>query len=114
MGLRGNLAEITHAQSLETGRRLDESVAYLSLAILQTENYITEALSVLAPKRIASGLTDRLLSGPTAFIVPLNYPLAIALQTIPALLMSVSGVVWKPSEKTPLSWVALVRELGLP
>lgn len=112
--LREHRDEIAAAEALETGRSIAESVAFLDGGLDQMEEYVTEALEVLSPRRVESGISVRLPYGPTALIVPWNYPLAIALRTLPALLMAGNTVVWKPSEKTPLSAVALVRCLGLP
>lgn len=50
-------------------------------------------------------------------ITPWNYPLAIAMLDCPAALMAGCAILSKPSEATPLSWLAAVdgwREIGAP
>jgi acyl-CoA reductase-like NAD-dependent aldehyde dehydrogenase len=112
--IRENAITIAAAESMETGRHLDESIAGLMGSLGQMEQDVNKALEVLAPKRVDSGVSVRTPYGPTALIVPWNYPLAIALRTLPALLMAGNTVVWKPSEKTPLSSWELARVIGLP
>ena len=52
--------------------------------------------------------------GVVALLVPWNDPVAIACGQIAAALVTGNAVVFKPSEKTPLSGARLVELLDLP
>ena len=52
--------------------------------------------------------------GVVALLVPWNDPIAIACGQIAAALVTGNAVVYKPSEKTPLSGARLVELLDLP
>src|SRR5207237_633786 len=57
---------------------------------------------------------QRVPYGVAGMIVPWNYPLVIALRALPGLLVAGNTVVWKPSEKSPLSARRLVDLIDLP
>lgn len=64
-----------------------------------------------------AGATDLMVREPrgvAAVLVPWNDPLAIACQGLAACLVTGNAVVFKPSEKTPLSAQRLVELLDLP
>lgn len=109
--LRGAAAEIADALSLETGKADADAAAEVNGSIDLMDWYADLAITALAPRANDVGVEHRKPYGPTALIVPWNYPVAIALRTLPAILIAGNTVVWKPSEKTPLSAFLLTRAL---
>ncbi len=103
--------QVAAAVSLETGKPEADALAEVQGSLALVEWYADLALTVLAPRENAVGVEYRKPYGPTALVVPWNYPVAIALRTLPAILMAGNTVVWKPSEKTPLSAFLMMRAL---
>src|SRR5919202_1158321 len=108
----GELAELV---SRENGRPVDESGAGVEAGIGAIEQYAE--LGPLHRGRSLQGAwaaTDLMVHEPrgvVALLVPWNDPVAIACGQLAAALVTGNAVVYKPSEKTPLSGQRLAREL---
>jgi len=112
--LRAAGEEIAAAESWETGRSIVESRALVHAAIGQFEFYAGLAEEGLGSREGPAGTSVRRPYGPTALIVPWNYPITIAMRTLAALVLAGNTVIWKPSEKTPLSASVFMSHLSLP
>jgi succinate-semialdehyde dehydrogenase/glutarate-semialdehyde dehydrogenase len=116
--LRADLDELAELQTLENGKPLADSRGGIEAGIEAIEQY-AELGPVHRGRSLAGsrGATDMMVHEPrgvAALIVPWNDPIAIACGQIGAALVTGNTVVFKPSEKTPLSAVRLVELLDLP
>jgi acyl-CoA reductase-like NAD-dependent aldehyde dehydrogenase len=112
--LRARLEDIALLQTRENGKPLDDSRGGVEAGIGAIEQY-AELGPLHRGARLAGGWAagDEMVHEPrgvAALLVPWNDPVAIACQGIAAALVSGNTVVFKPSEKTPLSG-ALVAEI---
>jgi acyl-CoA reductase-like NAD-dependent aldehyde dehydrogenase len=116
--LRVRVREIAELQTREGGKPIADSIGGVEAGIGAIEQYAE--LGPLHSGRTLSGaigaadLTVREPRGVVALLVPWNDPVAIACQHIAAALVTGNAVVFKPSERTPLSGMALVDALDLP
>jgi acyl-CoA reductase-like NAD-dependent aldehyde dehydrogenase len=116
--LRGRAREIAELQAREGGKPIGDSVGGVEAGIGAIEQYAE--LGPLHGGRSlggSSGATDLTVHEPrgvVALLVPWNDPVAIACQHIAAALATGNTVVYKPSERTPLSGIALAEALALP
>lgn len=116
--LRGHVDELARLQSREGGKPPADSTGGVEAGIAALEQY-AELGQLHGARSLAGGLgaTDLMLREPrgvVALLVPWNDPLAIACQGLAACLVTGNTVVFKPSEKTPLSSARLVELLDLP
>ena len=111
----GELAELV---TLENGKPLDDSLGGVETGIGTLEQY-----AELGPLHRGMSLQGGYLAfdamvhepyGVAAVVVPWNDPIAIACGYLGAALVTGNTVVYKPSEKTPLSAVRLVEMFELP
>lgn len=105
--LRERIDEIAELQSREGGKPLDDSRGGVEAGIGAIEQY-AELGPLHRGVRLQGGWAagDEMVHEPrgvVALLVPWNDPVAIALQGIGAALAAGNTVVFKPSEKTPLS-----------
>ncbi len=116
--LRDRAAEIARTQTLENGRPLRESVGGVEEAIAKIEQYAElGALHrgyTLAGDWDATDMAVREPYGVVAVLVPWNDPIAIAGGQIAAALVTGNTVVFKPSERTPLSAIEFAKAFELP
>jgi malonate-semialdehyde dehydrogenase (acetylating)/methylmalonate-semialdehyde dehydrogenase len=114
----GELAETIH---IENGKTLDEARAEIVRAIEVTE--FASALPQMAigeVLEVSPGVecrTDRVPLGVVASIAPFNFPMMVPHWTIPIAITLGNTLVFKPSDKVPLSAVRtaeLLAEAGLP
>jgi acyl-CoA reductase-like NAD-dependent aldehyde dehydrogenase len=119
--LRAGADELARLQCEENGKPLDDSKGGIDAGIGALEQYAE--LATVHRGRSLNGGWDALdvmvhePLGVVAAIVPWNDPFAIACQAVGAALCAGNTVVLKPSEKTPLSALALARTFdaaGLP
>lgn len=111
--LRDHVAELAELQSRENGKPLADSAGGVEAGIGAIEQY-----AELGPLHRGRSLQGRWGEtgfmayepyGVAAVIVPWNDPVAIAAQNIAAALVAGNTVVFKPSEKTPLSGLRLAE-----
>ena len=116
--LREHVEELAELQSREGGKPSADSRAGVEAGIGSIEQYAE--LGPLHRGRSLSGSfgsTDLMVHEPrgvVALLVPWNDPVAIACGQIAAALVAGNTVVFKPSEKTPLSGRLLVELMDLP
>ncbi|MEA2283379.1 MAG: hypothetical protein QOK21_3986 [Solirubrobacteraceae bacterium] len=116
--LREHADELAELQTHEGGKPLGDSRGGVDAGIGAIEQY-----AELGPLHRGAALqgawdaTDLMVHEPrgvVALLVPWNDPLAIACGQIAAALVTGNAVVFKPSEKTPLSAARLVELLDIP
>jgi acyl-CoA reductase-like NAD-dependent aldehyde dehydrogenase len=116
--LRDKVDELAELQTLENGKPLADSRVGAMAGIEAIEQYAE--LGPLHRGRSlngAEGATDAMVHEPrgvVALLVPWNDPLAIAAGQIAAALVAGNTVVFKPSEKTPLSAIRMVELMEPP
>jgi succinate-semialdehyde dehydrogenase/glutarate-semialdehyde dehydrogenase len=116
--LRAHAAELAELQTREGGKPLGDSLGGVEAGIGAIEQYAE--LGPLHRGRALQGgweAADLMVHEPrgvVALLVPWNDPLAIACGQIAAALVTGNAVVFKPSEKTPLSGARLVELLDVP
>ena len=114
--LRRQVDDLARCQTLENGKPLGDSRAGVEAGIESIEQYAE--LGPLHRGRsldggwLANDLMVHVPRGVAAVLVPWNDPVAIACGQLAAALVVGNTVVFKPSEKTPLSAVAVVRTLA--
>jgi acyl-CoA reductase-like NAD-dependent aldehyde dehydrogenase len=114
--LRARLDEIAELQTRENGKPLDDSRGGVEAGIGAIEQY-AELGPLHRGLRLAGGWSaaDEMVHEPrgvVALLVPWNDPVAIACGQIAAALVTGNTVVFKPSEKTPLSGALVVEILA--
>jgi betaine-aldehyde dehydrogenase len=120
--LAERIDEVGRLESLDTGKRLAESLADVadSVACLR---YYAQLGSQLRERIVDTGadsVRSRIVTEPVgvcALITPWNYPLVQAMWKVAPALAAGNSVVVKPSELTPHTTIELVRildEVGVP
>jgi acyl-CoA reductase-like NAD-dependent aldehyde dehydrogenase len=116
--MREHAGELAELVTLENGKPLDDSLGGVEAGIETLEQY-----AELGPLHRGKSLQGGYLAfdamvhepyGVAAVVVPWNDPIAIACGYLGAALVTGNTVVYKPSEKTPLSAVRLVEMFELP
>ena len=116
--MREYARELARLVTLENGKPLDDALGGVEAGIGTLEQY-----AELGPLHRGKSLqgnymaTDAMVHEPygvAAVVVPWNDPIAIACGYLGAALVTGNTVVYKPSEKTPLSAVQLVEMFELP
>src|SRR5919199_890278 len=116
--LREHAAELAEIQTREGGKPLADSMGGVEAGIGAIEQYAE--LGPLHRGRSLQGhweAADLMVHEPrgvVGLLVPWNDPVAIACGQIAAALVTGNTVVYKPSEKTPLSGARIVEVLDLP
>jgi succinate-semialdehyde dehydrogenase/glutarate-semialdehyde dehydrogenase len=116
--LRAHAEELAALQTREGGKPLADSLGGVEAGIGAIEQY-AELGPVHRGRTLQGGwdAADLMIHEPrgvVALLVPWNDPIAIACGQIAAALVTGNTVVYKPSEKTPLSGARLVEILDLP
>jgi acyl-CoA reductase-like NAD-dependent aldehyde dehydrogenase len=116
--LRERLEELAELQTREGGKPLDDSRGGVEAGIGAIEQY-AELGPLHRGKALQGGwnATDVMINEPrgvVALLVPWNDPVAIACGQIAAALVTGNAVVFKPSEKTPLTGARIVELLDIP
>jgi acyl-CoA reductase-like NAD-dependent aldehyde dehydrogenase len=114
--LRERLDDVAELQTREGGKPIGDSRGGVEAGIGAIEQY-AELGPLHRGARLAGGwaAADEMVHEPrgvVALLVPWNDPVAIACQGIAAALVTGNTVVFKPSEKTPLSGALLAEILG--
>jgi acyl-CoA reductase-like NAD-dependent aldehyde dehydrogenase len=115
--LREHAEELAELQTREGGKPLDDSRGGVEAGIGAIEQYAE--LGPLHRGRALQGgwdATDVMVHEPrgvVALLVPWNDPVAIACGQIAAALVTGNAVVFKPSEKTPLTGARIVELLDI-
>src|SRR5215218_7022008 len=116
--MRGRAEELAGLVTLENGKPLDDSLGGVEAGIGTLEQY-AELGPLHRGKSLQGGYLafDAMVHEPygiAAVVVPWNDPIAIASGYLGAALVTGNTVVYKPSEKTPLSAVQLLEMFELP
>ena len=116
--LRGRVREVAELQTREGGKPIGDSIGGVEAGVGALEQYAElgplHSGRALAGSIGATDLTVREPRGVVALLVPWNDPVAIACQHIAAALVTGNTVIYKPSERTPLSGIMLAEILALP
>ena len=115
--MRDHAEELAQLVTLENGKPLDDALGGVEAGIGTLEQY-----AELGPLHRGKSLQGNYMAsdamvyepyGVAAVVVPWNDPIAIACGYLGAALVTGNTVVYKPSEKTPLSavWLAAMFEL---
>ena len=120
--LRRRRFELAALEVFEVGKGWRDADADVAEAIDFLEYYRRELRHLAEPRRLGRqpGETNHLLYRPrgvAAVLSPWNFPLAIPTGMVAAALVTGNPVVFKPSERAPVTGYALVdafREAGLP
>src|SRR5919107_4094564 len=116
--MREHAEELARLVTLENGKPLDDALGGAEAGIGTLEQY-----AELGPLHRGKSLQGNYMASDTmvhepygiaAVVVPWNDPIAIACGYLGAALVTGNTVVYKPSEKTPLSAVRLVEMFELP
>jgi succinate-semialdehyde dehydrogenase/glutarate-semialdehyde dehydrogenase len=116
--LRGHAGELADLQTREGGKPIGDSRAGVEAGIAAIEQYAE--LGPLHRGRSLQGgwdAADLMVHEPrgvVALLVPWNDPVAMACGQIAAALVTGNAVVYKPSEKTPLTAARIVELLDVP
>jgi acyl-CoA reductase-like NAD-dependent aldehyde dehydrogenase len=116
--LREHARELAEIQTREGGKPIGDSLGGVEAGIGAIEQY-AELGPLHRGRSLAGGwdAADLMVHEPrgvVALLVPWNDPVAIACGQIAAALVAGNAVVYKPSEKTPLSGARLVELLDVP
>ena len=104
--LQADLDELVRVEASETGQAIDFVTGAVSAAIDNWRHFAdTASPDYLVDPLPEGGAIHRRPLGVSALIVPWNFPLLIAFRFLPGMLAVGNTVVWKPSERTPLSAV---------
>ena len=116
--MREHVREIAELVTLENGKPIDDALGGVEAGIGTLEQY-----AELGPLHRGKSLQGNYIAadmmvhepyGVAAVVVPWNDPIAIACGYLGAALVTGNTIVFKPSEKTPLSAVRLVEMFELP
>jgi len=108
--------------TLEMGKAVAESKAEITYAAEFFRWFSGEALRIDGNYKVAGNAASRVLVmrqpvGPSFFITPWNFPMAMGTRKIGPAIAAGCTMVWKPPQQTPLSAFALAQileECGLP
>lgn len=109
--LESHVEELAQAQSAEMGQPLELARESLS-GLSEWARGLLEGAPLAEVTELGGGHLVHEPRGVGALIVPWNFPLPVALQGLVPLLACGNTVVWKPSERSPLSAVAAMRHIG--
>ncbi|MDQ4126457.1 MAG: aldehyde dehydrogenase family protein [Actinomycetota bacterium] len=116
--MREHARELAELVTLENGKPFDDALGGVEAGIGTLEQYAElgplHRGKTLQGNYMASDMMIYEPYGVAAAIVPWNDPIAIACGYLGAALVTGNTVVYKPSEKTPLSAVRLVEMFELP
>jgi acyl-CoA reductase-like NAD-dependent aldehyde dehydrogenase len=107
--------EVAHLLTCEMGKPLAQARGEINAAI-DTMRSFGELVVHLRAGSQMSGTNElnfqhRLARGVAACIIPWNFPIAVGIENVVPNLLVGNTVVWKPSEKTPLSSRMLVERV---
>lgn len=112
---------ITHLKSSESGKTFAEGKAGLMKGIEVLEFALSlQNMDVGGRMEVSRGVSceyRRIPLGVVANITPFNFPAMVPMWTIPIALGLGNAYIWKPSDKTPLTSIAIanaLKEAGLP
>ncbi|MBC7457808.1 MAG: aldehyde dehydrogenase family protein, partial [Bdellovibrionaceae bacterium] len=119
--LMRDLDQISHLKASESGKTFEEGKAGLMKGIEVLEYALSlQNLDLGGRMEVSRGVSceyRREALGVILNITPFNFPAMVPMWTIPINLALGNAYVWKPSEKTPLTSVAIadaLKEAGLP
>lgn len=115
------LDNISHLKSSESGKTFEEGKAGLMKGIEVLEFALSlQNMDIGGRMEVSRGVSceyRRVALGVVASITPFNFPAMVPMWTIPIALGLGNAYIWKPSDKTPLTSIAIanaLKESGLP
>lgn len=112
---------ISHLKSAESGKTFAEGKAGLMKGVEVLEFALSlQNMDIGGRMEVSRGVSceyRRIPLGVVANITPFNFPAMVPMWTIPIALALGNAYVWKPSDKTPLTSIAIanaLKEAGLP
>jgi succinate-semialdehyde dehydrogenase/glutarate-semialdehyde dehydrogenase len=120
--LRERSDELALLMTLEMGKSVAESKAEIAYSAEFFRWFSGEALRLEGDYKVAGNGQSRVLVmrqpvGPSFFITPWNFPMAMGTRKVGPAIAAGCTMIWKPAQLTPLSALALTRlleEAGLP
>lgn len=119
--LMRDLDKISHLKASESGKTFEEGKAGLMKGIEVLEYALSlQNLDIGGRMEVSRGVSCEYRREPLGVILnitPFNFPAMVPMWTIPINLALGNAYVWKPSEKTPLTAIAIadaLKEAGLP
>src|SRR3954447_6806494 len=114
--------ELALLMTLEMGKSVAESKAEIAYSAEFFRWFSGEALRIDGNYKVAGNAQSRVLVmrqpvGPSFFITPWNFPMAMGTRKLGPAIAAGCTMVWKPAQLTPLSALALTKlleEAGLP
>ncbi len=103
--------EIARAQSKEMGQPLEMARSFLVETLAGAREELAGAASQ-DETDLDGGYLVHEPRGVAALIVPWNFPIPIAIQGLVPLLATGNTVIWKPSERSPLSAVVAMQAIA--
>lgn len=107
--------EVAHLLTREMGKPLAQSLNEVDKALQGMRAHAELAIHLRSGQQMAADLElnfqHRCPRGVAACVMPWNYPVALGLDNVVPNLLVGNTVVWKPSEKTPLTSRLLVERL---
>lgn len=111
--LQSDMDELVRAEASETGQAIDFVTGAVTAAIDNWRHFADTATAAYLFEPLPDGgAVHRRPLGVSALIVPWNFPLLIAFRFLPGMLAVGNTVVWKPSERTPLSAVRAMQTIS--
>ncbi len=116
-----DLEEISHLKAAESGKTFEEGKAGLLKGLEVLEFALSlQNLDLNGKLEVSRGVTCEYRREPLGVVLtitPFNFPAMVPLWSIPIALVLGNAVVWKPSDKTPLTSYRIAesfRQAGLP
>lgn len=116
-----DLEKISHLKAAESGKTFEEGKAGLMKGIEVLEFALSlQNMDIGGRMEVSRGVSceyRREPLGVVANITPFNFPAMVPMWTIPIAIGLGNAYIWKPSEKTPLTSIAIadaLKEAGLP
>jgi acyl-CoA reductase-like NAD-dependent aldehyde dehydrogenase len=107
--------EVAHLLTREMGKPLSHAINEVNKAIEGMRSYAEMVIHLRSGQQMAADLElnfqQRFARGVAACVMPWNYPVALGLDNVVPNLLVGNTVVWKPSEKTPLSSRLIVERI---
>ena len=107
--------EVAHLLTREMGKPLSHALNEVNKAIEGMRSHAEMVIHLRSGQQMASDLElnfqQRFARGVAACVMPWNFPVALGLDNVVPNLLVGNTVVWKPSEKTPLTSRLIVERI---
>jgi len=107
--------EVAHCLTLEMGKPLAQSIQEITKAAESMRTYAEMVIHLRSGQQMTADMElnfqQRFARGVAACVMPWNFPVILGLDNVVPNLLVGNTVVWKPSEKTPLSSRLVVERI---